>query len=63
MSVQDPKVAARRDDLAKRMAKLLAGRSIVAVLRADKAEMVLELDDGTRVFARSTPAGLDISVT
>ncbi|MES1198753.1 MAG: hypothetical protein ABUS48_02090 [Pseudomonadota bacterium] len=63
MTVQDQKRPAKGEDLAKRLSKLVAGRSIARVLRADAQEMALELDDGSRIFARVTAEGMDISVT
>lgn len=63
MSIDDQAPAKARGNLEKRLAKLVAGRTIVRVLRADDAELALELDDGSRVFARATGSGLDISVT
>ncbi|MEQ1707638.1 MAG: hypothetical protein ABL864_04835 [Terricaulis sp.] len=64
MSIDDQAPAkARKADLEKRLAKLVAGRTIARVIRADHVELALELDDGSRVFARATGSGLDISVT
>jgi hypothetical protein len=63
MSIDDQAPPKARGDLQKRLAKLLAGRTVVRVLRADDAELALELDDGSRIFARTSDHGLDISVT
>ena len=41
---------------------LVEGLSIVRVLKADGHEVVIELSDGTRLFARSD-GPLDVSVT
>jgi hypothetical protein len=49
-------------DLARRLGGLVEGLSIVRVLKADSRELVLELSDGTRLFARSD-GSLDVSVT
>lgn len=62
MSIDDQALPKARD-LEKRLAKLVAGRTIARVLRADDAELVLELDDGTRIFARASGGKLDVSVT
>lgn len=62
MSIDDQALPKARD-LEKRLAKLVAGRTIARVLRADDAELVLELDDGTRIFARTSSGKLDLSVT
>lgn len=62
MSIDDQALPKARD-LEKRLAKLVAGRTIARVLRADDAELVLELDDGTRIFARTSNGKLDLSVT
>jgi len=50
------------NDLAKRLGALVEGLSIVRVLKADGHEVVFELSDGTRLFARSD-GPLDVSVT
>jgi hypothetical protein len=50
------------DDLARRLGALVEGLSIVRVLKADGHEVVIELSDGTRLFARSD-GPLDVSVT
>ncbi len=50
------------DDLARRLGLLVEGLSIVRVLKADGREVVFELSDGTRLFARSD-GRLDVSVT
>jgi hypothetical protein len=50
-------------DLAKKLAKLVAGRTVARVLRADDKELALEFEDGTRIFVRATAKGLDLSVT
>lgn len=63
MSIDDQAPPKARGDLEKRLAKLIAGRTIVRVLRADDLELALELDDGTRVFARASNGKLDVSVT
>lgn len=63
MSIDDQAPPKARSDLEKRLAKLLAGRSVARVLRADDTELALELDDATRVFARVSNGKLDVSVT
>ncbi len=50
------------DNLARRLGALVEGLSIVRVLKADGHEVVIELSDGTRLFARSD-GPLDVSVT
>jgi hypothetical protein len=50
------------DDLARRLSALVEGLSIVRVLKADGREVVIELSDGTRLFARSD-GQLEVSVT
>jgi hypothetical protein len=50
------------NDLARRLGALVEGLSIVRVLKADGHEVVIELSDGTRLFARSD-GPLDVSVT
>ena len=50
------------DDLARRLGALVEGLSSVRVLKADGHEVVIELSDGTRLFARSDDP-LDLSVT
>jgi hypothetical protein len=62
MTVQDSPQA-KQKALAQRLGRLLTGRSIAKILRADDQELVVELDDGSRLFARATKKGLDISVT
>ena len=52
----------RTDDQARRIGALIEGLSIARVLKADNHEIVVELSDGTRLFAR-TEGRLDISVT
>jgi len=59
---QTHKGSGRSDDLARRLGALVEGLSIVRVLKADGHEIVIELSDGTRLFARSD-GPLDVSVT
>lgn len=63
MSIDDQAPPKARGDLEKRLAKLVVGRSVKRVLRADDLELALELDDGTRIFARASNGKLDVSVT
>ena len=63
MTVDDQAPPKARSDLEKRLSKLVAGRSIKRILRADDLELVIELDDGTRIFARVCGSKLDVSVT
>jgi hypothetical protein len=52
----------RPNDLARRLAGLIEGRTVAKVLRLDDRELVVEFADGTRLFANSD-ARLDVSVT
>jgi hypothetical protein len=63
MSVDDQAPPKARGDLEKRLAKLVAGRAIQRVLRADDTELALEFDDGSRIFVRASNGKLDVSVT
>ena len=63
MSVQDKsQVRKSPKELSARLAKLLAGREVSRIMRADKTELAIEFDDGTRLFARVSGDELDISV-
>jgi hypothetical protein len=62
ISGQSHKGPGHPDDLARRLGALVEGLSIVRVLKADGHEVVIELSDGTRLFARSD-GPLDVSVT
>jgi len=59
---QTHKGSGNPEDLARRLGTLVEGLSIVRVLKADGHEVVIELSDGTRLFARSD-GPLDVSVT
>jgi hypothetical protein len=61
-SGQSQKGSDHPDDLARRLGALVEGLSIVRVLKADEREVVIELSDGTRLFARSD-GQLEVSVT
>ncbi len=64
MSVDDrapPK--APKDTVETRLSKLVAGRSVKRILRADELELAIEFDDGTRIFARALNGKLELSVT
>lgn len=63
MTVKDKPKPSPDQDMAKRLAGLVAGRTITRVKRADAQEIALELDDGSRIFVRTGAGGLDISVT
>lgn len=63
MSIDDQAPPKARGDLEKRLAQLVAGRTITRILRADDTELALELDDATRIFARVSNGKLDVSVT
>ena len=52
----------RQDDLARRLGALLEGRKVARILRLDDRELIVEFDDGTRLFANAD-AHLDVSVT
>ena len=52
----------RPNDLARRLAALIEGRTVAKVLRLDDRELAVEFDDGTRLFANADER-LDISVT
>lgn len=63
MTIQDPPPTTRKDPLRERLVKLVAGRTVARVLRADDVELAIELDDGARLFVRVAAGKLDLSVT
>ena len=56
------KPKARSEDLVRRMNALTTGLTVARVLKADERELVIEFEDGTRLFVK-TDRQLDISVT
>lgn len=61
-SARARKTKLRAVDLARRLESLTVGLTIARVLKADDQELVVEFEDGTRLFVRAEQA-LDISVT
>ena len=61
-SARTRKAKPKDADLARRLESLTAGLTVARVLKADDRELVVELEDGTRLLVRSG-APLDISVT
>jgi hypothetical protein len=49
-------------DLTKRLASLTVGLTVAKVLKMDDRELVVEFEDGTRLFVRADER-LDVSVT
>jgi hypothetical protein len=45
------------------LTSLLSGKLVRVVRRHSAKEIVIEFDDGTRLFVDSVPDGLDVSVT
>ena len=52
----------RQDNLLRRLGALTEGLNVSRVLKADDRELVIEFEDGTRLFVRAD-SQLDISVT
>jgi hypothetical protein len=50
-------------DEAKRAAKLLAGKVVSTVRRPTETTVLIEFEDGTRLFVDARPDGLELSVT
>ena len=61
-SIRTRKTRTRPVDLAKRLASLTVGLTVAKVLKLDDRELVVEFEDGTRLFVRADQR-LDISVT
>ena len=51
------------DDEAKKLTDLLRGKSVKLIRRHRSTEVLLEFDDGTRLFVNNVPAGLECSIT
>ena len=54
---------ANLDDEAKSLTALLGGKTVKLVRRHRAAEILLEFEDGTRLFVNIGANGLDFSVT
>ena len=61
-SVRARKTKPKAVDLARRLGGLTVGLTVAKVLRADDRELVVEFEDGTRLFVNGEQR-LDISVT
>jgi hypothetical protein len=51
------------EDEAKSLGELLCGKTVKIVRRHRPTEVMIEFDDGTRLFVDAIPDGLDFSVT
>jgi hypothetical protein len=61
-SVRTRKAKLKSTDLARRLAALTVGLTVSKVLKLDDRELVIEFQDGTRLFVRGDQR-VDISVT
>jgi hypothetical protein len=61
-SIRTRKTKAKPGELAKRLASLTVGLTVAKVLKMDDRELVVEFEDGTRLFVRGDER-LEVSVT
>jgi hypothetical protein len=51
------------DDEGDRLTQFLRGKTVKVIRRHRPAEVLIEFDDGTRLFVNNVSAGLEFSIT
>ena len=58
-----PLTSMQLDEESARATDMLVGKVVARVLRPTEGEVLLEFDDGTRLFVERSAGGVDLSVT